>query len=194
MTWIDTLIDWIFENFCAVIAFFLFLVEFIYNGKYKKEIKNKMEGFKQTFSNVKQEYELDERLNKLVESGTTDLQELLNSSRGTCLEELLKKMLPSEVIVLSYQEQRDILHDDLDELTMAIDCAEEYREKFGMPLDASIQDIYKRVEDEAKALDKKIKEVSKNEKKTQGRVSQESTPVSEHGGEDAQAKSSQDVK
>lgn len=191
----NTLIDFLTDNLFAICSFIILFVSTLINKKIPKEFQDFMKTFNnrndttvsQSFTNVKQEYELDERLNELVESGTTDLQELVNSSRGTSLEELLKRMLPQDIVAMSYQQDYDRCADDLDDLANAFDTAEKYREKFNMPLTASISDIYKRIEEESKSLKNKIEEVSKNaQTQRQNVVQKVEETVQEHSSQGSQ--------
>lgn len=169
---LDLIFDYIFRAISIIFSIVVFFVGISRNKSFR-EIKEDMKLFNnrnddvvaQSFSNKKQEYTLDERLNVLVENGTTDLQDLINSSRGTALDELLKRMLPEDIVRSSYQEAYDRCNDDLDDMANLFDIAEEYRAKFGMPLTASISDIYKRMQSESTTLANKLKGGLKNETK-----------------------------
>lgn len=147
----------------------------------------------QSFPNTKKEYVLDEKLNILVESGTTDLQELINSSRGTALEELLKRMLPEEVVrASSYTEQYDRCVDELEELSASIDAMERARTHYNMPLTATYTDIFNRVVDEEKILAaKKAKEVKESEAQRSSQQARQQEVVQGNSAQSTQAESSQ---
>lgn len=156
--------------------------------KYIKELENFMK-FKtnsnifgvvvkgQEFSskNMKPIYRVNKTTNELEATGEyIDMDELIQSARDTCLQAVLEKFetLRKSVDTVSDDvEIYDGYRDKMDDLTVLIDRANEYREQFGLDDSTSLQDIYSFVDKKAVELKASIEERKKiikekeNEKK-----------------------------
>lgn len=104
-------------------------------------------------SRFKPVYRLNKVSNELEKTDeVVDIQELLNSCRDYCLSSCLDRFLPSDSLDSSVDNlvaEYDDTLDDLDNLTAALDLAEDYREKFNLSHEMSVDDIFKFVSDRA---------------------------------------------
>lgn len=122
---------------------------------------------------VKQ-YRYNEQTKEIEPTGEViDLTEQIQSAYTTSIDMALERMLPS----IEMDSSNVALHKlrskqaELDELTQLINVAEDYRDKYNLSSDLSIQDIYKFVESESekmkqyidKAKTSVLKEVKKDE-------------------------------
>lgn len=127
----------------------------------------------QDFPVEKDVYRLNKATNELEKTGEkVNLQEIINSCIETALDRALDRLMPK------VEQEKDIvdlelMREDLDVAMEVSNRAEEYRSKFNLPDNYSINDIFNHVSLEAEKLDTKLKtvqemkktEVIKNEEK-----------------------------
>lgn len=182
------------ENLCwligIVIALLNALLTFLRTGSIKKEVNMKFRSTnyqdvepektrRQAFTNKRKEYALNEHTNQVEETGETDLQELVNSSKEVALDRLLNRFLPQVV-----EEAEDVymsMQDDLAAYGELLERAEEYREELSLPLEMSIADIFAAVSAESSKLKADLDKFShdKKEVKENEKISQENPPKGE---------------
>lgn len=142
----------------------------------------------QEFSNLKTEYKLNERTNELVElPDKTDLSQQIQSVNVSTLDMLLEKFGVSNFSDVLKSVEPTVkgdyanVSDDLDDIAQAMDIAEEYREKFDLPLEMSIKDIYSHMSIYQKQLGDKLDNIANYSKKgvVENVVSQENEPKQE---------------
>lgn len=143
------------------------IITFVRTGTLKKEYKQmvyrspdyvKDETQKQSFDNLKTEYVLNERTNELEEkTEKTDLQSLINSSLDTALDRILQRLQPDGYdLEGDLESEDDAYQEDLIDFADLLDRAEEYRDKFGLPLSASTSEIFERVQKESDAVRQRL--------------------------------------
>lgn len=112
--------------------------------------------YSQSFDNLVPIYRLNKATNELEKTDDfIDIQEQINSFKEQALESMFERFMPKiEDGMADYSN----LKGDLDMLTESFAVAEEYREKFGLSDSASIQDIFKYVDNYSKELKKKLEE------------------------------------
>lgn len=154
------------------------IITFVRTGTLKKEYKNMLyrspdyqdylsdeekQKQAQEFPNIKTEYVLNKHTNELEEKESkTDLQSLINSSVDTALDRVLQRLLPDGDDLQDTLESDYVTYgDDLIDFADMLDRAEEYREKFNLPLEMSVEDIFKRVQTEADGLKSRIANLNK---------------------------------
>ena len=86
-----------------------------------------------------------------------DLQECIDSCRDSALNAILERFLPTETVD-EISELRDEYADDLDFATEMLDKAEYYREKFNLPTDMSVTEIFNTLNTKLNDLNNRIKE------------------------------------
>ncbi|QXN75045.1 hypothetical protein [Microvirus mar13] len=131
----------------------------VYDLKYKTLETNKKQRPKPTeFSEYKDAYVLNPATNELEKLPTQEnIQERINSFLECALDRALEKFMPKNVV-----ERDDVAEEyaasrvDLADLADAMEIAEQYRERFGLSENASMADIYARVDKEAAALKAKL--------------------------------------
>lgn len=171
-----------FNNIAYLVALVLSvlnaIITFVRTGTLKKEYKNmlyrspdykKTDEQKQSFSNLKTEYVLNERIGELEEkTEKTDLQSLINSSIDTALDRVLQRLQPQGYdLECDLESQDDSMQDDLMDYAYLLDLAEDYREKFGLSLSASTADIFSRVQEESNSIKQRLDNLRKSrEEKT----------------------------
>ncbi|QXN75022.1 hypothetical protein [Microvirus mar7] len=146
--------------------------------KYKtlQDNEKTREAAAQTFSPYRDKFILNPDNNELEKLPTPEnLQEIIDSYLECALERALEKFLPKNVV-----ESEEVADDytahvaDLASFADAMDVAEEYRERLGLPDSYSMAQIYEAVDKEAKQLKlkldsltqkKKVQEDSENEDK-----------------------------
>lgn len=119
----------------------------------------------QSFSRTKPMYELDTRTNSLVkQENELDIQELINSRLDSCLQKALERLMPDETekdgLIADFTDTRD----DMDVLAEALDVAETWRDKLGLPEDMPTAAIFGEMTKYEQSLKTKLKEVSNNGK------------------------------
>lgn len=154
-----------------------FIVTIIRTGNVKKSIDSFKEveelkyktvnsprgDYKQEFTPEQTDYVLNPATNLLEEKPIPrNVQSYIESYMDTCLERVLEKFLPKNVIeddknVADYTQRCD----DLAAIGEAMEIAEDYREKFGLPDTYSMADIYEAVDKSAQSLKAKLGEVTK---------------------------------
>lgn len=152
---------------------------------YKNRSPNYQERPSQKFSRFVKEYHYDDKSKLLSEVGERDVVAEINSHVDECFASMLERLMPVQVDnQLPVDEQLQVMKDDLDILSDAFDLAEEYREKYNMPLDMTYLDIFKKVSAMSQDLTKKIKEVQ-DEKTVQTPRTEKSKSVSSNGNENS---------
>lgn len=127
--------------------------------------------FTQKFRSVYPTYELDKKINKLVETGTRDVQKEINSHRECALDLMLDKFLDREK---EFKQQYDVVDGDgvveyksstldLAELGDALELADIYREKYGLPLSSTPQEVFSYVKQKELEINAKIKSLQEKE-------------------------------
>lgn len=121
----------------------------------------------QSFSRIKPVYRLNKATNELEKTEeTVDITEIANSCKDFCMQAVLERFFPTEGSQENVlQEQVDLMADDLDIMKSSFDLAETYRQKFNLPLEMSVNDIFTYVGNQAKVLKSKLKEQEENAKK-----------------------------
>lgn len=114
--------------------------------------------FSQSFTEEVKDYILDPVSNELQELPIPkNIQQYIQSFVGSCLERTLERFLPSNV-----EESNDTYADyterveDLSRLGEAMELAEEYREVFHLPDNATMAQIFAAVDKNAQELKSKL--------------------------------------
>lgn len=115
----------------------------------------------QTFDYVVNDFKLDKLIDKLVVVGKRDLSEEINSSLDVALDRVIEKygFLPSPVHKPDLVEgigNVTIYEDKLDELRDLHEQVNDYRDKYDLPIDMSIEDIYQHMAHCSEALKNKL--------------------------------------
>lgn len=124
--------------------------------------------FSQSFKSVVPTYALDEKNHILVETGFKDLVKEINSYADCALDKMLDKFLESS---FEFQNQYEI-HDDgsVRDLTFNNDLAslgdvyeqvDLLKEKYGLDVNMSINDVYKFIEMKKAQIKQKIESLQK---------------------------------
>ncbi|WGL31440.1 hypothetical protein [Dipodfec virus UOA04_Rod_1056] len=169
----------IFYIVSVILSAITAVITFVRTGTIKKEFKKDMlyrsPGYQeslsdeekkkqsQSFDNLKTEYVLNKNKNELEEKpDKTDLQSLINSSIDTALDRVLQRLMPeSQDIESEIESEYDAVSDDLIDYAEILDRAEDYRERFNLPLEMSVDDIYKHVQSEADGLKTRLDNLRK---------------------------------
>lgn len=171
------------EVLFALVALFAFVYSLIRTGSIKKavtdfkyyieEVENlgyiKTKKYSQEFTPEVKDYILNPASNELEELPLPkNVQAKIDGYIETSLERALNKFLPKDVkeddLIADYTQRVD----DLGSLGEAMELAEEYREQFHLPDNATMAEIFACVDKSAKELKNKLctfesKEVEKNE-------------------------------
>lgn len=137
----------------------------------------------QSFSNKAVAYDLDERENVLVQRDElVDLVKQIASVCDTSFERALQKYFgdpPSYTDGIS--EAYYGYKEDLEFLNEASQMCEEYRERFGLPLEMSHSDIIARIQSESDKLKSKIGGLNKDVASISDKSSSQSETVQPNG-------------
>lgn len=166
-------IEMIIGIITTIIGVIAFIVTFIRTGSIQKSVgefmKYRTPDYRsdksvnetvdaQSFDNTKQDWKLDKHTNVLEKLETkTDLAAFIQSSIDSALDRVLMRLQPAvddmpDTLETDYENTVD----DLDDLAVAIDLANEYREKFNLPLETSVDDVFKYVQKQATEIKSKI--------------------------------------
>lgn len=130
-----------------------------------------MSKFSQTFSYIEPEYKLNVKENRLEKVGNKDLSEMLNSNLDCALDKIISKygFLPNQspVNLVDGVGNVEDFDDNLQELQYICDVAEDYREKFGLAEDVSIEKIYQLVSQASDGLKSKLQSTVSRETKVE---------------------------
>ena len=118
----------------------------------------------QSFDENKPTYRLNKASGELEQDGTVNVQELINSAVSVALERMLDKFLPQSTEIEEKTVELNSMNDDLDYLVEAFNKAEDYREKYNLSENLSIQDIYKVVSNKSNELVKQINDFTEKQK------------------------------
>ena len=118
----------------------------------------------QSFQEEKPTYRLNKASGELEKDGTINVQELINSAVSVALERMLDKFLPQSGEIDEKTVELNSMNDDLDYLVEAFNKAEDYREKFNLSENLSIQDIYHVVSNKSNELAKEINDFAEKQK------------------------------
>lgn len=140
--------------------------------KDSSNVKKPIKKFAQSFKSVVPTYQLDEKTHKLVETGFRDIQKEIDSYADCALNKMLDKFLNVEDKI---SEQFNVVDTDevvetannfdLADLGEALEVAEIYREKYGLPLSSTPHEIFAYIKQKEKDVNSKIENLKlKNEK------------------------------
>lgn len=186
------MLDFLFENWIDITFFVLgalcFFVTFTRTGSLKKSVENLSEVFEmkkkyktvdtvkakeQSFSEEVKDYILDPVTNELEEKPIPkNVQDYIQSFIECALERALQRFLPENVIEDNSVSDYTQKVDDLSSIGAAMEIAEDYRDKYNLPDNYSISDIYAFVDKQAKDIKDKL--IKREEKDNEGK---EKTPV-----------------
>lgn len=171
------MVDFLKENVSQIVEFFLLLlitfVQVIKYYKYSKEVSMKYKTENsvkptsgETFKSVVPEYQLDEKKNVLIVTGTIDLQELIQSSADCALKAILDKfggIIPEafQKPTPPIQEESDEVNviqikSDIDKLNDILDFQEGLRERYKFSDGMSLFDMITAIGGMKATVDKKI--------------------------------------
>lgn len=185
--------DLILNLVCVIIAFVGFIVTMVRTGSVKKSLnamqevnemayKNLKKSRAQSFTPYEKDYILNPATNELEEKEVPkNVQEYIQSYVDTCLEKALEKFLPSDKVsedndhIVDYSETVQ----DLAVLGDAMELAEDYREKYGLPDTYSAKQIYDFVNQRAQSLKSSISKVVDEQKIRVDEVSRLQTQLNE---------------
>lgn len=179
-----------FENIvsllCFIGSFIIGLVNFFRTGKISKTVNENFKGdviklktverparrmAVQTFSEERTDYILNKATNLLEESPLkVNVQKEIQSHVESCLEFVLEALNNPEsyvkdadnVKVVDSVAERNAMNEDLAYAGDIFDLAEEYRERFGLSADMSVQDIFAHVQKYSDEMGKRLQEQGKN--------------------------------
>ncbi len=118
------------------------------------------------FSNKKTEYKLSENGKSLLRTGTTDLQKAVDSNKNTALNFMYDKYLNGEAPVgVGLQDvpenttfdATNLTKDKLELMTESIDLANQYRDKYDLPVKWDIKKVYDWIGKNALKIDQELK-------------------------------------
>lgn len=167
-----------------------FIVTIIRTGNVKKsidsfkeveELKKTVESrtYRQSFTPDEKDYILNPATNELEEKPIPkNVQDYINSHIETCLERVLERFLPQQHseednTIADYTQRVD----DLASIGEAMELAEEYRDKFGLPDNYTMSQIYEAVDKSAKSLKDKLSEANKPKPEVKPEVKPEAKEV-----------------
>lgn len=151
----------------VIVGFLCFLVTWCRTGSLNKAIKRLKEYEEmikyqtaekasaakrvgQKFSNTVTDYILDPVTNELHESPIPkDVQAYIDSHLDVALDRALERFLPKNVIDSDDTVDYTQTSQDLSVMGEAFEVAEDYRERFKLPAEMSVADIYKFVGEQA---------------------------------------------
>lgn len=129
-----------------------------------------------SFPSLIPRFRLDKSTGQLVETDPLDITKLVNSSRNVELKSLLSALEAGTAeLTQQVKTQYNDYTDTLDELANALDIAEEYRERFGLDEDVSIDEIFNRIESERDKLKASLDALQKQPFKANDIVDKEVT-------------------
>lgn len=166
-------------------AFVLFLITWIRTGSIKKSINKVEESMKfkttngvvdsesnvpvkQSFTPYRADYVLDPSTNEIVRlPEDKNVQVVIQSYHSSALDRLLERFITAEApedsresVVQSYETTKL----DLNAMAEAMSLAEEYRDQLGLDPSASIDDVYKAMENQSKLLQQRISDFNLQKK------------------------------
>lgn len=118
----------------------------------------------QSFDENKPTYRLNKASGELEQDGTVNVQELINSAVSVALERMLDRFLPLSTEIEEKTVELNSMNDDLDYLVEAFNKAEDYREKYNLSDNLSIQDIYQVISNKSNELVKEINDFTDKQK------------------------------
>lgn len=179
-------------NLENILSFILFISAFLFsvvnffrtgrlNSSAKNFIKSEVEDLKtssnrvpvQTFSEERKDYILNKATNLLEESPLkVNVQKEIQSHVESCLEFVLEALSNPEsyvkdgnnVQLVDSVAERMQMNEDLAYAGDIFDMAEDYRERFGLSADMSVQDIFAHVQKYSDEMGKRLEEQGKNTK------------------------------
>lgn len=128
----------------------------------ENDLSKDREKFQQTFTPYRDDYLLNKVTNELEKKPIpVNVQEYIDSHIESALERALERFMPQNVEesddVADYTERIE----DLSSMAEAMDLAEDYRDRYNLPDDMSVKDIYAFVAQSAKELRERIVNKSK---------------------------------
>lgn len=184
--------DWLANlNAENVVSLLLLIISFVFNvvnffrtGRLNKSSKKFIKGtyeemsrdlkrpvHSQSFTEERDDYVLNTVTNMLEKSPIpVNVQKKIQSYVGTCLENVLNALLHPEDFEdgdnVTLQDSVASRNDMLEDLSYAgemFDIAEEYRERFNLSPDMSVQDIFKFVQTQADEMGERLKNQGQQE-------------------------------
>lgn len=170
--------------FLLIIAFIVSIVNFFRTGRLntsaKKFIKETIEEMprdlkrpvhSQSFTEERDDYILNSVTNMLEKSPVkVNVQKKIQSYVVTCLENVLNALQHPEefedgdnVTVEDSVATRNDMLEDLSYAGQLFDIAEEYRERFGLSADMSVQDVFNYVQTQADEMGERLKNQGQQE-------------------------------
>lgn len=172
----------VFILFCVCAGFLFAIVIFLRTGNLKaffenvEFISNEVEEMQyklpdervkttQTFTPYKNDFVYDKKTNSLIKKNEqVDVNALIQSVLPTAIETILKKYLDNGSIVQNSEDKSMIdytdLRDDLEIMADYHETAEQYRDKYKLPDDWSVGQIYDFISAESVKLKDKITKVT----------------------------------
>lgn len=182
--WLSNLnLENVLSLLCFIGAFIFGIVNFFRTGRLNNSAKNFIKGeveelktrpnrvAVQTFSEERTDYILNKATNLLEESPLkVNVQKEIQSHVESCLEFVLEALNNPEsyvqdgdnVKVVDSVAERNAMNEDLAYAGDIFDLAEEYRERFGLSADMSVQDIFAHVQKYSDEMGKRLQEQGKN--------------------------------
>lgn len=176
---VSVLLEYAFPCILIVASVIAFIITFVRTGSVKKSLDNFKEvicmskdskNYSQTFSDKIPQYILNPATNELERLEVDkNIQKYIDSYIDCALASLQEKFMPTNVAVddnnyVDYTQRVD----DLGSLGEAMEIAENYREKFNLPDNYTIAQIYDFVDNQAKViksrLSSKVKSDNSNDK------------------------------
>ena len=167
-----------------IIAFIVSIVNFFRTGRLNTSAKEfiketiqemprdlKRPVHSQSFTEERDDYVLNTVTNMLEKSPVpVNVQKKIQSYIGTCLENVMNALLHPEEFEdgdnVTLQDSVASRNDMLEDLSYAgemFDIAEEYRERFNLSPDMSVQDIFKFVQTQADEMGERLKNQGQQE-------------------------------
>lgn len=161
---------------CFIIATIFSIVNFFRTGRLSKsakqficsevnELKKDTSNYSQSFSEEITDYILNPVTNELeVSPVPKNIQKYIDSYIDVALDRVLERFLPEQVI----EDKDDVadytqMQEDLAYMGDVFELAEDYRDKFGLDNNMSVQDIFRYVGTKSNELGEKLKNIGKKE-------------------------------
>lgn len=180
----EMIVSLVVEILCAVVSLVVAFIVYKRTGNLKKSIqimqevdeklmKYRMSDYRQenheevsttgqTFSNFETQYKYNKNTKMLEElPNKRDIQAEIDSYKNCALDYILEKFLPAGGQIQEVTTRLNKYEDDLFEMSKLSQLAEDYKDRFGLSEDLSIEDVFAEVSKQSDLLKTQIDEYNK---------------------------------